>query len=41
MNSRDRDFRIDSATLEGRITLMTVDFSRGTDFKLKVKKNAN
>ena len=33
----DRDVRIETSTLEGRITLLTDDFSRGTDFKLKVK----
>jgi len=25
------------STTEGKITLLTVDFGRGTDFKLKVK----
>lgn len=39
MSPEDRDFRIQTSTLEGRITLLTDDFSRGTDFKLITKNS--
>ncbi len=37
MSAEDRTFRINTSTAEYKITLLTIDFSRGTDFKLNVK----
>jgi hypothetical protein len=37
VDPNDRDFRIKTSTDECKITLLTDDFSRGTDFKMKVK----
>ena len=37
MSAEDRTFRIDTSTSDGKITLLTIDFSRGTDFKLNAK----
>jgi superfamily II DNA/RNA helicase len=41
VDPNDRDFRIQFSTDDNRITLVTQDFSRGTDFKLKVKDPKN
>ncbi len=37
MSTEDRTFRINTSTADDKITLLTIDFSRGTDFKLNVK----
>ena len=37
MSADDRTFRINTSTAYDKITLLTIDFSRGTDFKLNVK----
>ncbi len=37
MSAEDRTFRINTSTADYKITLLTIDFSRGTDFKLNVK----
>lgn len=37
VKTADRTFRIGDSTSDAKITLLTVDFSRGTDFKLNVK----
>ncbi len=37
MSAEDRTFRIGTSTSDGKTTLLTIDFSRGTDFKMNVK----
>jgi preprotein translocase subunit SecA len=37
LNPVDRNFRISNSTNPGKITILTFDFGRGTDFKLKGK----